>query len=457
MLTLYKHVLGRRRILIYTLPPVEAACILCQVAADICYEAQLDPSLLTSEGTEDPSSWTRTRLGGKSKEGIKVLGMVTLSDLDKMHHEGKTGRGWIACTTDAIFLEKPSYYDLVIDLTTSTPSRTSRPTLYLSKPIQQSTAKGPTHRLSLVRFTWSDVKLVRLSSLTLLSVLLTDLQWNELDRILRLEGSDSLYDCCRLSSEANPKAKPISTWTDAWQMYEDVCLVCAGLWIGSWRSNSSASYSTGNEGSIADWGKVRLDGDDDLSLGGAYMRNVGMGIEGRPSVSSGPNVKGMRKSAGMSLVNSHTSGPSSSSSSSGVQRRKTSSSSGFTSVSMPRLSGPESGGEAEQGLHERRERQLLTTLALLQTFHANTCFQLSRLANLIPASSAMPGPASSGTPPDAEVIYITPKEVLSFELGPLSSLDGRYLEWLADEYGGGARFVVKRGWKDLFGVLFGFG
>ena len=160
-LTLYKHVLGRRRILIYTLPPVEAACILCQVAADICFEAQIDPSLLTSEGTEDPSSWTRTRLRSKSKEGIKVLGMVTLSDLDKMHHEGKTGRGWIACTTDAIFLEKPSYYDLVIDLTTSTPSRTSRPTLYLSKPIQQPTAKGPTHRLSLVRFTWSDVKLVR--------------------------------------------------------------------------------------------------------------------------------------------------------------------------------------------------------------------------------------------------------------------------------------------------------
>lgn len=123
----------------------------------MCFEAQLDPSLLTSEGTEDPSSWTRTRLKGKSKEGIDILGMVTLSDLDKMHHEGKTGRGWIACTTDAIFLEKPSYYDLVIDLTTS---RTSRPTLYLFKPIQNPSVKGPTHRLSPVRYTWSDVKLV---------------------------------------------------------------------------------------------------------------------------------------------------------------------------------------------------------------------------------------------------------------------------------------------------------
>ena len=211
-------------------------------------------------------------------------------------------------------------------------------------------------------------------------------------------------------------------------MYEDVCLVCAGLWIGSWRGNSSASYSTGN-GSIADWGKVRLDGDDDLSLGSAYMRNVGMGIEGRP------NTKGMRRSGGMSVA-----GPSSSST-----RRHASSG----SMSIPPLSGPDA-GDADQ-VRERRERQLLTTLALLQTFHANTCFQLSRLASLVADAS----PASA-SPPDADVVYLTPRDVLSFELGPLSALDSRYLEWLADEYGGGTRVVVKRGWKDLFGVLFGF-
>lgn len=70
-------------------------------------------------------------------------------------------------TTDTIFLEKPSYYDVLIDLTTSTPSRTSRPTLYLSKPQQQQPGtKGPTHRLSVFRFTWSDVKLVRIFAVT---------------------------------------------------------------------------------------------------------------------------------------------------------------------------------------------------------------------------------------------------------------------------------------------------
>ncbi|KAF9220600.1 hypothetical protein BS17DRAFT_786803 [Gyrodon lividus] len=435
-LTLYKHVLGRRRILIYTLPPVEASCILCQVAADICYEAQLDPSLLTSDGTEDPSSWYRTRLNGKSKEGIKVLGMVTLSDLDKMHHEGKSGRGWIACTTDAIFLEKPSYYDLVIDLTTSTPSRMSRPTMYMSKPTNhQPNLKGPTHRLSLVRFTWSDVKL-----------------WNELDRILQLEGNDCIHDCCQLSSELDNKAKPLSTWTDAWQVYEDVCIVCAGLWIGSWRGNSTASYSTGN-GSIANWGSVQLEGDDDLSMDGALVRNLGMGIEGRPSTTSSPNVKGMRKSGGMSMRGG-SSGPSSSN---GAERRHASSRSALTSASMPRLTGLGPSGDVDHGVNERRDRQVLTTLALLQTFHANTCFQLSRLAGLIPSPPTPLVDAPPTMPPEYDVIYITPKEILSFELGPLSSLDARYLEWLADEYGGGARFVVKRGWKDLVGVLFGFG
>jgi hypothetical protein len=148
-LTLFKHILGRKRILIYTLPPVEAACILCQAAADMCYEAQV-----TTDGSQ---------LKGRNKDPTSVLGMVTLTDLDRLKAESQTGRGWIACTTDAIFLEKPSYYDLIIDLTTSTPNKYTRPTFYSSKPItpQQSNPKAPTHRLSTIRFAWSDVALVR--------------------------------------------------------------------------------------------------------------------------------------------------------------------------------------------------------------------------------------------------------------------------------------------------------
>lgn len=62
----------------------------------------------------------------------------------------------ISGTTDAIFLEKPACYDLVIDLTTSTPSKATRPTFYSSKLIEGTR----NYKLSVVRFTWSDIKLV---------------------------------------------------------------------------------------------------------------------------------------------------------------------------------------------------------------------------------------------------------------------------------------------------------
>ena len=46
---------------------------------------------------------------------------------------------------------------------------------------------------------------------------------------------------------------------------------------------------------------------------------------------------------------------------------------------------------------------------------------------------------------------------MSFELGPFSGLDARFVEWLGEEYGGGTRVLVRRGWKDLVGLILGFG
>jgi hypothetical protein len=175
-LTLYKHVLGRRRILVYTQPPVEAAYILCQVAADICFEDQ------TARDPPEGSTVLRPRLKGKQQEGINVLGVVTLHDIGLLECESTTGRGWIACTwyfqwvfvrlviiprvlstgtTDALFLEKPQYYDLIIDMTTFSPERASRPNLQLSVREPNGRSRRPSYRLSTVGFTWSDVKLVR--------------------------------------------------------------------------------------------------------------------------------------------------------------------------------------------------------------------------------------------------------------------------------------------------------
>jgi hypothetical protein len=141
----------------------------------MCYEDQVDydpgldgrgpPVGLDTGGSRiDGSS---LRLKGRTRESIRVFGMVTLSDLDMLQSESDCQKGWVACTTDAIYLEKPSLYDLVIDLTTSTPSKSSRPTLHLSRPTEWSEGgNGRNHKLSQVRFTWSDMKVVSVLVLT---------------------------------------------------------------------------------------------------------------------------------------------------------------------------------------------------------------------------------------------------------------------------------------------------
>ncbi|KAG6852737.1 hypothetical protein C0991_009453 [Blastosporella zonata] len=389
-LTLYKHILVRRRILIYTSPPVEAACILCYAAADMCFEAQ-------------------SSTPGRHRDPISVLGMVTLSDMDRL----RAGSGWIACTTDAIFFEKPSCYDLLIDLTPAG----ARPIFYHSKLIVPQQPRGPTHRLSLTRFAWSDIKL-----------------WNELDRILRL-GHDQC--CVKIDNEPPPTTSRFGTaWTDAWRVYEDVCVVCAGLWmgLGSWRPTGEGR------------GAVNLEGDDDLGVNlgstrtrssGSYVRSLGMGIEGRPS---GSTSRSIRRSSAVSWSS---------------ERGTVIGAPGVSEAGMVKAHEPEGthgssivspDSNDDEGYEERADRQLRTTLALLQTLHVHTAFQLAVLASFL-RPSATP---SSGT------VYLGPKDMVQFELGPLSLSDAQYLEWLAMEYAGDTRVVVRRGWRDLVGALLGY-
>jgi hypothetical protein len=387
-LTLYKHVLGRRRILIYTQPPVEAACFLCQVAADMCFEDQTTPL------SEDETPGATPQLKGKHKEGINVLGTVTLHDIDMLERESLTGRGWIACTTDALFLEKPQHYDLVIDLTTYASERlaTARPGLQLV--IQEPSSRRPTYRLSTVRFTWSDVKLVRMSfhrtSTFVLNPVTT--QWTELDRILQLDADTNGVARVRASW----------TWTDAWGVYEDVCLVCARLCSGLWRAdNNNNNDSSSNSNELRDqwsWtGSPRS-----LARHRAHVRARGDGIEGRP-------ISYRRR---------------------GVPH---------DDDDVGKYDSGEEEGEDEEDAVLVHSREARTTLALLQTFHAQTRFLLSRLATVLPTAQAQ----------------LTPRDLLVLALGPLSSLDARFVEWLAEEYAGGARVSVRRGWRDLLGGLVG--
>ncbi|TFK81945.1 hypothetical protein K466DRAFT_557273 [Polyporus arcularius HHB13444] len=439
-LTLYKHILGRRRVLIITRPPVEAACILCHVAADTCYEEQI--SALVSaydfdEGDDEPPP----RLQGKSTAPLKVLGMVTLNDLDKLDFESKSGRGWIACTTDSIFLDKPSYYDLLIDLRSTTPN--TRPAFYVPKPIEQPNGWGPSHRLSGVRFTWSDVRL-----------------WSELERLLQLDSEDSLDPCCDPShSCGKPRSSTSSAWTDVWRVYEDVCVMCAGLWMGAWR-NSTPSYP-GPPRRAENWGSIRLEGDDDLTKtrSQSYVRTLGSGIEGRPSGSTVANGRASRALRRPSAMSAWT--WAGGKSDTRVTTEEVPAPSAGMYIPGERGNPPERASGSDNGADARRDRQVMTTLALLQVFHTNTASILSRLATLLETrKSQYPSrvpEGERGNSSAARLVLLTPKDVMSFELGPFSGLDARFVEWLGEEYGGGAQVLVKRGWKDLVGLILGLG
>lgn len=204
--------------------------------------------------------------------------------------------------------------------------------------------------------------------------------------------------------------------------------------MGTWRNNSVASYSTVN-GNMANWGQVRLEGDDDLSVGGSYVRNLGMGIEGRPAAppdldrevsgASGPS-KTARRTSGTSVWSKFTNRD-------GTDR----------SIQL--------GSEEEDARLRKREQQILLTLALLQTFHAHTTNLLSQLSYHLPST---PAPSSGG---NISTIYLSPRGLYAFELGPLSGLDAQFIEWLGEEYGSrvGVRIVVRRGWKDFARLALG--
>jgi len=221
--------------------------------------------------------------------------------------------------------------------------------------------------------------------------------------------------------------------------------------MGNWRGNSTMSYSTAN--GPENWGSVRLEGDDDLTADGAYVRNLGMGIEGRPVESSTLGVPGSSttKASRRASAISWSSGKATMVGSIAVpgKTRQPSSSTAMGS------SAPEPGEhygieEAEAESH----RRTATTSAILQTFHAHTLFQLSVLEDLL----SRQGISSSPEGGVETVVNVTPKDILAFELGPLSGLDTKYLEWLVQEYAGdNVKVVVKRSWKDLVVAVFGYG
>lgn len=298
-----------------------------------------------------------------------------------------------------------------------------------------------------------------------------------------------------MSSSESKSRYLTSILSDAWRIYEDVCIVCAGLWIGSWRGNSAASYSTAN--GPENWGSVRLDGDDDLSLRGVmsvsssranppssfnpvvsgkgkvsmdsqktYVRNLGMGIEGRPLDKTTRRTSAMSWSSGRATVVG-SSGP-------GKTRQVSSALEPSLSTSSAGNNGPTAITELEAiGVTDERDGDITqepqprngqanTAMALIQTFHAHTMFQLSVLEALLAERGLLSDRGSDSAQGGAKAITLSPKDILAFELGPMSSFDARYLEWLVKEYASGnahaddVQVVVKRSWRDMLGVLLGY-
>ncbi|KAF8321111.1 hypothetical protein DL93DRAFT_2152373 [Clavulina sp. PMI_390] len=138
--TLLKAILCSRRIVIYTHPSTEMASRFATLATQICFSSL--PSHSQQAFTESFSN----------------VGLVGLFDIERLKAMSQNGQGWIACTTEKLFLEKPQLYDMVIDLTTP-PAPASRPLLFQSYPTSPPSSSPATYRLRPIAPTFSDIYL----------------------------------------------------------------------------------------------------------------------------------------------------------------------------------------------------------------------------------------------------------------------------------------------------------
>ncbi|KAG0007654.1 hypothetical protein BGZ80_004398, partial [Entomortierella chlamydospora] len=101
---LWKAALLRKRILIYTQPPVESACLFVY---NICLMATIPLGAALVPQT-------------RITERALPLFCVGIHDIDSME---ATRGGYVACTTDKLFLFKPQLYDVFVDIS-APPSNT---------------------------------------------------------------------------------------------------------------------------------------------------------------------------------------------------------------------------------------------------------------------------------------------------------------------------------------------
>jgi hypothetical protein len=179
------------------------------------------------------------------------------------------------------------------------------------------------------------------------------------------------------------------------ELYDDFCILCAIILLGPW-------WRIG-------WGSIRLEGED-VVLAEEFEEQEAEILDEGNGPSGGP-VKGK------------------------------------TVAIVVQPSTPADDLRVEDdGVKNGRHANALLTLALLHILHAMTTAHLSRIAELLP-------PLEEGP----QTIQLSAKDVASFGLGPWSTDDARYLEWLAEQWGGGRRVVVRRTWRDFAWFFLGYG
>ncbi|KAG8740951.1 hypothetical protein FRC10_003521 [Ceratobasidium sp. 414] len=456
-------------------PVVEPACVLARVAADICFgwRSEMD-------------------LGGEAPEpAIPVLGMVGLDAIEKLSEDALKRSGWIACTTERIFFEKPHLYDLVVDLSPSllAHSPSTVPTSGDDKPVLSvavPSSSSSTYKLAPTRPTYSDLKIfndieralyaqsshshshtqstTNQSTVSLGCACPTEHEdeegWVVWDRwgqgctssAHAHPGGGNRYSCAagmntgpcssglnahgeQPSESSGSASTGVRSWVDPWRIYEEVCMFCAGMcsWIG-WgsgardRDRDRPSYSNSNSG-----GQIHLDGPDDA-------------LRGPPSVHEMPRQD--------------------------------------TQHAIREMSRQDPNAET------RRAQRRAHVLELMTLFHKYAAFLHARLADIIDSYDGKPqssrkskgstGSKSSigsfksafssktqnqtqallGANEPERTLVLTSKDMLALELSPLSAVDAQFLEWFGTTVArrngmGERRVVVRRTWKDMVVAVVG--
>ena len=120
-----------------------------------------------------------------------------------------------------------------------------------------------------------------------------------------------------------------------------------------------------------------------------------------------------------------------------------------------------------EGEDEEEGSRLTAATAISRAFTAYHARLLLRLGLLVGELA----PQGSSNDLNLRAVVLSPKDLASLDLGPLSILDARWVEWLADSHPESVqssptsnnprgRIVVRvrrARWKDVLGAVFGFG